>query len=438
MARIQIDRRSFLKTAGRGVVGLGAAATWFSPRALARVESAGRQVAGLAPEAVARDESYWFAIQQAFSVDRSLINLNNGGVCPSPRVVTEAVERYTWQQEEAPVYTMWQLLEPRSETVRAGLAELFGCDAEEIAITRNASESLEILLQGLPLERGDEVLTSTQDYPRMQTTLDQRARREGIAVRRIQVPVAPADPLDIVRAFEAGIGPRTKVILVCHVINLTGQIVALRPLCELARARGIEVVVDGAHSFAHFEFTQAEIGCDYFGTSLHKWLLAPKGTGMLYVRRDKIPRVWPLFAAPPEMDGDIRKFEEIGTHPASIRVATGDAIAFHRGIGGARKEARLRYLKNYWAERLRELPRVRFHSSFDPRQSCALFNVAIEGVDPEALGDTLWRRHRILTAAISHPECPGIRVTPNVYTSLEELDRFVGVMEQVARRGLPT
>jgi selenocysteine lyase/cysteine desulfurase len=412
-------------------------ATLFGPRALARVAEAAQQVAGRSPVEVARDERFWFAVQQGFSVDRSLINLNSGGVCPSPRAVTEALVRYTWQQEEAPVYTMWQLLEPRSETVRHGLADLFGCDAEEIAITRNASESLEILLLGLPLERGDEVLTSTQDYPRMQTTLDQRARRDGIVVRRVQVPVAPADPLEIVRAFEAGIGPRTKLILVCHVINITGQIVPLRPLCELARARGIEVVVDGAHSFAQFEFRQADLACDYFGTSLHKWLLAPKGTGMLYVRRDRIPGIWPLFAAPPQLDADIRKFEEIGTHPASVRVAIGDALAFHHGVGGARKEARLRYLKDYWTERLRQLPKVRFHSSFDPRQSCALFNVALEGVEPQALASFLWERHRILVAPITHPECSGVRVTPNLYTTLEELDRFTEVMERVARQGLP-
>ena len=433
---MQLNRRAFLKAAGQGV-GYSSVVTLFGTPALARIGQAGRAVAGRSAAEVARDEPFWFAVQQAFSVDRSLINLNNGGVCPSPRVVTDAVVRYTWQQEEAPVYTMWQLLEPRSETVRAGLAELFGCDSEEIAITRNASESLEILLQGLPLERGDEVLTSTQDYPRMQTTLDQRARRDGIVVRRIQVPVAPADPLEIVRAFEAAIGPRTKLILICHVINITGQIVPIRPLCELARPRGIEVVVDGAHSFAHFEFTQSDLGCDYFGTSLHKWLLAPKGTGMLYVRRDKIARVWPLFAAPPEMDGNIRKFEEIGTHPASIRVAIGDALTFHNGIGSARKEARLRYLKDYWAERLRQVPKIRFHSSFDPRQSCALFNVEIEGVAPDALANYLWNQHHILVAAISHPECPGIRVTPNVYTTLGELDRFAEIMEQVARRGLP-
>jgi selenocysteine lyase/cysteine desulfurase len=416
---------------------LGAAAVWscFGRAALARIAAAAQQRAGLTAAELARDEGFWFAVQQAFSVDRSLINLNSGGVCPSPRVVTEAVARYTWQQEEAPVYTMWQILEPRSETVRAGLADLFGCDPEEIAITRNASESLEILLLGLPLERGDEILTSTQDYPRMQTTLDQRARREGIVVRRVALPIAPADPAALVAAFAAAITPKTRLILVSHVINITGQIVPVGELCRLGRQRGIEVVVDGAHSFAQFEFSRDQLDCDYFGTSLHKWLLAPKGTGMLYVRRDKIARVWPLFAAPPELDHDIRKFEEIGTHPASVRVATGEALAFHHGVGGARKEARLRYLKDYWARRLEGVPRVRFHSSFDPRQSCALFNVGLEGIDAAALAEHLWRRHRILVAAISHPECPGIRVTPNLYTTLEELDTLVEALRGIASRG---
>jgi selenocysteine lyase/cysteine desulfurase len=431
-----MNRRSFLSGLSRGA-GAASVATILAPASIARLEAETRRIADLTPEEVAKDETYWREIQQAFTVSRSLINLNNGGVCPSPRVVTESLVRNLWVQEEAPVYTMWKILEPRRETVRAGLAKLFGCDAEEIALVRNASEAMEILLMGLDLKSGDEVLTTTQDYGRMLTTLDQRRRREGIEVKLIKVPIPPENMDELAQAFERAITPRTKMLLMCHQVNITGQIFPVKRICEMAHRHGVEVMVDGAHSFTQFEFQQADIGCDYFGTSLHKWLLAPKGTGMLYVKRDKIGKIWPLMAAAEKMADDIRKFEEIGTHSAAQEVAVGDAIAFHHGIGGSRKEARLRYLKNYWAEKLRPLPNVGFHTSFKPEMSCAIATVEIEGVDPTALTDYLWDQHRIIVVAIKHDEFQGIRVTPNLYTTLEELDTFVEVMEGVARRGLP-
>lgn len=413
-------RRAFLANAGKAV-GLAAATI--------------PAIGALAHEMEQADD-FWAYIQQSFSGGRGIINLNNGGVSPSPRIVTEAYTRYTWQQEDTTAYTMWQILEPQSERIRTELAAMFGCDREEIAITRNASESLEICLFGLDLKRGDEVLTSTQDYPRMITTLRQRERREGIVLRQIVLPLVPKDPMEIVRAFEAGITPRTKVMLVSHVVNITGQIVPLRALCDLGRARGIEVIVDGAHSFAHFPFTRDEIGCDYFATSLHKWLFAPKGTGMLYVRRDKIAKLWPLMAAEEKQAGDIRKFEEIGTHPAAPRLAIGEAILFHRGIGAERKADRLRWLARYWQNRLRTLERVRLHTPLDDRQSCAVGTVEIVGVEPGALQQHLFNNHRIFTTPIVHPEFKGIRVTPSVYTTIEELDRFCEVMATVAKKGL--
>ena len=383
------------------------------------------------------DEDFWAFIQQSFTSGRGIVNLNNGGVSPSPRLVTEALERYTWQQEDTTAYTMWQILEPQSERIRTELAALFGCDPEEIAITRNASESLEILLFGLDLKRGDEVLTSTQDYPRMITTLRQRELREGIVLKQVKLPLAPNDPSAIAKAFEAGITPRTRVMLVSHVVNITGQITPLRELCELGKSRGIEVIVDGAHSFAHFPFTRDQIGCDYFATSLHKWLFAPKGTGMLYVKRDKIERLWPLMAAEKKQATDIRKFEEIGTHPAAPRLAIGEAILFHRGIGAERKAARLRTLARRWQTRLRDLPRVRIHTPLDDAQSCAIATVEIEGIEPGPLQQYLFDKHRIFTTPIVHDEFRGMRITPSDYTTFEEVDRFAGVMEMVAKVGHP-
>ena len=401
------------------------------------VEAATRSVAHLSPEQAALDEDSWSVIQNSFTVTRGIVNLNNGGVSPSPRIVTEALVRYIWQQEDATAYTMWQILEPQSETIRTGLAEIFGCDREEIAITRNASESLEICLMGMDFKRGDEILTTTQDYGRMLTTLHQRERREGLVLKLVQIPIPPRNLNEITAAFEKGITPRTKLILISHQVNLTGQITPVEAVCDMARARGIETIVDGAHSFAQFDFKQKDLGCDYFGTSLHKWLYAPKGSGLLYVKRDKIEKLWPLMAAESKQSGDIRKFEEVGTHSAAPRLAIGEAMLFHNGIGGKRKEARLRYLSRYWMNRLKDVPKIGFNTSFDPNQSCAIANVKVEGIEPTAIGSYLFNKHRIFTTPIVHEEFKGIRITPNVYTTLNELDRFCDLMEQIARRGLP-
>src|SRR6186713_1177704 len=429
-------RRNFISLAGKGL-GLAALSSSTVAALLKEVEAATRAVAQLTPEQAAMDEDYWAVIQNSFSVTRGIINLNNGGVSPSPRIVTEALVRYTWQQEDATAYTMWQLLEPQSETIRTGLAEIFGCDREEIAITRNASESLEILLMGLDLKSGDEILTTTQDYPRMLTTLKQRELREGLKLNLIKIPIAPKDVNDIAAAFERAVTPRTKLILVSHQINLTGQINPVKKVCEMARSRGIETIVDGAHSFAQFDFKQADLGCDYFGTSLHKWIYAPKGTGMLYVRKEKIPKVWALMASEDKNRNDIREYEEIGTHSAAMRLAIGEAVLYHNAIGAQRKEARLRYLSRYWMNKLKSVPKVGFNTSFDDAQSCAIANFKIEGVDPVALGGYLMSKHKIFTTPIVHDEFTGIRITPNVYTTLWELDRFCDVVSDVAKKGLP-
>src|SRR6266404_2373286 len=433
----ETSRRSFLSRAGIGL-GLAALTVPSIGDLVKEVEAASRSVAHLTPQQAAIDEDYWSVIQNAFTVTRGIINLNNGGVSPSPRIVTEALVRYIWQQEDATAYTMWQILEPQSETIRTGLAELFGCDREEIAITRNASESLEILLMGMDFKPGDEILTTTQGYGRMLTTLRQRERREGLVLKLVKIPIPPKNLDEITAAFERGITPRTRLILMAHQINITGQITPVKAVCEMARAKGIETIVDGAHSFAQFDFKQTDLGCDYFGTSLHKWLFAPKGSGLLFVKRERIEKIWPLMAAESKQANDIRKFEEVGTHSAAPRLAIGEALLFHRGIGAKRKEERLRFLSLYWMNRLKDLPKVRFNTSFDPNQSCAIANVHIEGTTPDAVVKYLFDKHHIFTTPIVHEEFQGIRITPNVYTTLGELDRFCEQMEMIARKGLPS
>jgi selenocysteine lyase/cysteine desulfurase len=423
-------RRAFLGAAG-------AAAAAFREDGLGRVLAAGEAARGRTAEEVAADESHWREVQQAFTVNRTYVNLNNGGVCPSPRVVQEAVKRALDLSNEAPVYTMWELLEPQVESVRRGIAREFGCDPEEIAITRNASEGLETVQLGLDLKAGDEILTTTHDYPRMLTTWRQRERRDGVVLRTISFPFPPKSLDELSDAFARAVTPRTRVILLCHVTNLTGQIFPVARICRMARERGVEAIVDGAHAFAHFPFRHEELDCDYYATSLHKWLFAPHGTGFLYVRRAKIPRVWPLMAAEARQDADIRKFEEIGTHPAALHNAIAEALAFHHGIGAERKAARLRYLRDRWMRRLHGQPRVRVHTSFDPSMSCAIGNVQVEGVDSRRLAKHLFDRRRIIVVPIQHAEFEGLRVTPCVYTTLDEVDLFAEEMERVIAGGLP-
>jgi selenocysteine lyase/cysteine desulfurase len=425
-----MDRRSFFSTTA------AAALAAFQTDSLARAQSATQSVSGRPADTVARDEDFWFNIRHAFTVDRNMINLNNGGVSPAPKIVMDTEERYLEIENLSPSYYMWNVLDPGIETVRRRLARTFGCDPEEIAITRNASEALEIVQLGMHLERGDEVLTTNQDYPRMITTWQQRERRDGIVLKQVTFKVPPPSMDYLVGRIEEGITPKTKLIHICHITNRTGQIFPVKKICQMARARGIEVVVDGAHAFAQFPFQQADLDCDYYGTSLHKWVLAPIGTGMLYVKKNKIEKIWPMMPAPESMNANIRKFEEIGTHPASQRNAITEALNFHESIGAERKAERFRYLRKRWSNRLRELPGVQILNSEDPEQSCGIGFISVDGIEAPKLSAYLWEKHRIWTVAIVTPgEYQGLRITPNVYTTLEEVDTFGDVMEKVIKAG---
>lgn len=429
------SRREFLGTISRPAAASVVAAT-FNPYIIPQTFERMMSFTGSTAD-FAADEAMWSEVQQAFTVDRTVINLNNGGVSPSPRIVQEAMKRHLDYSNEIPVKNMWEHLEPLKEGVRQRLAKEFGVSTEEIALTRNASEGLQICQLGIDLKPGDEVLTTTHDYGRMITTFKQRERRDGIVLKQFPLPIPAEDPDEIVRLFEANITPKTKVILMCHIVNITGQILPVKGVAQMARKRGIPVIVDGAHSFAHFEFKQADLDCDYFATSLHKWLLAPHGTGMLYVRKEKIKDLWPMMAAPDTMDDNIRKFEEIGTHPAANHNAIAEALTFHQAIGAERKEARLRYLRDYWANRLLAHGRFKLNTSLMPEFSCCIGNVDIDGIDTSAVGRYMWGEHRCIITPIKHEEFEGARVTANVYTTMEELERFCDGMEHLANTGLP-
>src|ERR671913_1722353 len=372
-------RRVFLQTTGTASA---AALAMFRDDGVAHLEAASRYAANLSAEDVASDENYWREIQQAFTLDRTIINLNNGGCCPSPRVVHESFKRYLDISNQSPTYHMWQILEPNIESVRRRLADAFGCDAEEMAITRNASEALQIAQLGIDLKPGDEVITTNQDYGRMLDTWEQRVRRDGIKLTKVSFPVPPKSMDVLAERLLSAISPATKVLHFCHITNLTGQIFPVKKITDEARRRGIKTVVDGAHAFAHFPFTATDLGCDYYGTSLHKWLLAPIGTGFLYVRKENIAGLWPLTPAAASRADNIRKFEEIGTHPAANHNAIAEALVFHQGIGIDRRLARMVYLRNRWMDQVRDEPRVRIYTSPRPGEAGAIGTAQIVGMKP--------------------------------------------------------
>jgi isopenicillin-N epimerase len=393
-----------------------------------------RAYAGVSPEEVAGDENFWKSIRDAYGHDPTILNLNNGGVAPAPAVVLDAEIEAIRYSNQLPSYRMWHDLEPKIEDVRTRLARMWNADPECIAITRNASESLQIAQFGIDLTPGDEVLTTSQDYPRMITAWQQRERREKIVLKQMDFAVPVNHASDLVSLFEQGITPRTRVIHMSQVGFMTGQIFPIKEICAIARRRGITSIVDGAHAFAHVPFQFSDLDCDFYGASLHKWLSAPIGTGMLYVRKDRIEKHWALMAAPPSMDKNIRKYEEIGTHPAAMHNAILQALEFHEQIGAERKFARLCYLKNRWAERLGKVPGAKVLVSLDPAQSGAFGTIHFDTIEPGRLGDALLSKYNIFVTPIAAPFLNGIRVSANVYTSTSEIDRFCDAVEAVVPR----
>ena len=384
------------------------------------------------PEAAAQDEDYWSVIQRAYSVNPNLINLNNGGVSPSPIVVQEAVERYNKLSNEGPSYYMWRILDEGREPLREKLATLAGVQAGEVAINRNSTEALNTIIYGLGLKRGDEVVGTRQDYPNMIEAYRQRAMRDGIIYKQISFDFPIEDDDRIVKAFEAAMTPRTRLVHVTHMINWVGQTLPVRKIADMAHANGAEVLCDGAHSFGLMDFKVSDLGCDYFGTSLHKFLSAPIGTGMLWIRTDKIASVYPLTCNDKPLSGDIRKFETLGTRSFPLEQGIGEAINFHVGIGPKRKEERIRYLKNYWASQVKDTPRVKLHTSLDARYSCAICGVSIDGMTPAGLETALFNQYKIHTVGIVWENISCVRVTPHVYTTLADVDKLVRAIHTLA------
>ena len=382
---------------------------------------------------LAGDEDFWYYVQQSFTTSPELINLNNGGVSPSPKVVQEAMKRYLDFSNEAPSYYMWRILDQGREPLRKDLARIAGCSAEEIAINRNASEALETVIFGLPLKAGDEVVVCKYDYPNCINAWKQREQRDGIRLVWVDLNLPSEDNEYLAAQYAKAFTAKTKIVHVTHVVNWNGQILPARKIADAAHQRGIEVLVDGAHSFAHFEYTIPSLGADYFGTSLHKWLAACIGSGMMYVKKDKIASLYPLFAAGNPKEDNIRKFENLGTRPFFIEQATGKAIGFYDMIGAARKEQRLFYLKNYWMEQVKDIPKVKLYTSMKPGFACAIGVVGIEGKTAMDLENYLFNEYKIHVVGINWESVHGVRVTPNVYTTTKDLDRLVTAIGEFAK-----
>ena len=379
------------------------------------------------------DEDFWYYVQQSFTVSPELINLNNGGVSPSPKIVQDAMKRYLDYSNEAPSYYMWRILDQGREPLRKDLARISGCTAEEIAINRNASEALETVIFGLNLKAGDEVVVCKYDYPNCINAWKQREQRDGIKLVWVDMELPSEDNEYMTAQYVKAFTSRTKLVHVTHVYNWNGQIVPARKIADAAHARGIEVLVDGAHSFAHFEYTIPSLGADYFGTSLHKWLASCIGTGMLYVKKEKIAELYPFFAAGDPKSPDIRKFENLGTRPFFIEQAIGKAIGFYDMIGPERKEKRLFYLKNYWMSAVKDIPKVKLHTSLKPGFGCAIGVVRVEGKTAAALDNYLFESYRIHATNLVWEKIEGVRITPNVYTTTKDLDKLIAGIAEFAR-----
>lgn len=417
-----MNKRGFLRTLGGASVGLslGDMAPLFA------------EVQGTPPSELAVDERFWAGIRAKFKLKPDYINLENGYYCMQPQAVLEAFIARVREVNTEASYYMRTRQYAEKDAVRARLAALAGCSPDELIITRNTTESLDTVIAGFDWKAGDEAVMAEQDYGAMLDMFDLQARRYGMVNRRVSLPLDPKSDDEIVSLYQGAITPRTRLLMVCHMVNISGHILPVRKIADMAHARGVQVMVDGAHAFAHLEFAIPDLDCDYYGASLHKWLGANLGAGILFVRRDRIGKLWPIYGDRNFEDGDIRKLNHTGTHPVHTDLAIMNAIDFHESIGIRRKEARLRHLQNHWTGQVRGHARIRLNTPTDPKRSCAIANVGIEGIPPRDLAKTLLERHRIWTVGIQAANVHGVRITPHLFTTTAELDAFVAALKTIA------
>jgi len=419
-----MDKRTFLKNAG--MMSLAA------PLTFVHLEEVVAAVEHLDLTEVANDEDFWLKVRGDYAIKPDYINLENGYYCFMPRQTLEhTIEHLRHINYEASYYLRTVQRENKNNVANK-VAEIVGCTGEEIVITRNTTESLDTIIGGIHWNAGDEAVMAEQDYGAMLNHFDYIEKRFGIVNKRVSLPNHPKNDEEIVELYAKAITDKTRLLMVCHMVNITGQVLPIRKITDMAHARGVEVMVDGAHAFSHISFQMKNLDCDYYGASLHKWLSAPLGTGMLYVKKEKIDSVWPLLAERDLEPSDIHRLNHTGTHPVHTDLGILDAIAYQNAIGLERKEARLKYLQHYWTSKLRGLPGIQINTPVEMHRHGGIGNVGIEGFDPGNLAKTLLDDYRIFTVAINRPGVRGLRITPNVYTTTAELDSLVHAVKELS------
>jgi selenocysteine lyase/cysteine desulfurase len=418
-----MDKRTFLKNAG--LAGLGG---MLSLESLAKMFES---VSAVPSAELAKDEDFWAAIRKGYRLKPDYINLENGYYNFVPEQVLEKFIEHVREVNYQGSYYMRTVQFENKKTMATKLAAVAGCSPEELIVTRNTTESLDMIIGGFKWNVGDEAVMAEQDYGAMLNMFSQVSKRHGVVNKVVSVPNHPESDEEIVNLYQSAITDKTKLLMVCHMINITGQILPVRKICDMAHKRGVEVMVDGAHAFGHFDFKIPELNCDYYGSSLHKWMSVPLGAGILYVQKDKIDSIWPLIASGVKEQGDISRLNHVGTHPVHTDLAIADALDFYNMIGIERKEARLRFLQNYWTSKVRDLPHVIINTPANPTRSCGIANVGVKGLKPADLSDKLFKNYKIYTAAIDGAGVHGCRITPNVYTSTTELDVLVKALNEL-------
>jgi len=427
-----MDRRRFM-LASAGTLGSLSFLSAINKTFAAELESQVNRVENMSVDAAAEDEDFWGWVRESYTVSPNVINFNNGGVSPAPKVVQDAHIRFYQYCNEAPSYFMWRVLDQGREGLRQKLADITGASPEELCINRNSTEGLNSVIFGLNLKAGDEVVLSKYDYPNMMNAWKQREKRDGIKLVWIDIPQPTEDDKTIVDFYQKAMTSKTKIVHVTHMINWSGNIVPVRAIADMAHAKGAEVIVDAAHSFGQFDFKLEDTGADYLATSLHKWLGAPFGSGLLYIKKDKIKNIWPLLSAPVPESDDIRKFENLGTRNMAAEMAIGAAVDFHNVIGAKRKEARLRYLKNYWLEKAIKLKGAQVCTSLKPQYSCALANIGFESWKANDIEARLYDKQKIHCTSIILEKINGVRITPNVYTNMYDMNLLVKGLTEVSQ-----
>lgn len=384
-------------------------------------------------EQVVSDEEFWLGVRAGYRLKPEYINLENGYYCITPQETLENMIHHSREVNYQGSYYMRTVQWDNKRSICSRLAKVAGCGEDEIISTRNTTESLDTIIQGIDWKEGDEAVMAEQDYGAMLDMFKLQAQRHGIVNRTISIPNHPASDAEIVDLYAGAITDKTRLLMVCHMVNITGQILPVRKICDMAHARGVDVMVDGAHAFGHFDFSINDLGCDYYGTSLHKWLSAPLGCGMLYVKKGKVGGLWQMFGEMGKDPDDIRRLNHTGTHPVYHDLAIGNALDYLQRLGIERKETRLRYIQNYWTNKVRHWPRIIINTPADPTRSCGIANVGIEGMKPSELAETLMKDYRIWTVPIDGANVHGCRISPNIYTTIEELDHFIMALKELSR-----